>query len=319
MHKKSFKRTALRATTQLKLPQNASTTRFSMTKNTGRLRRPHQATSTTKRWPAPSPQSRIDILLARLASASQLGLLLLAIFGYFYTVLPVYQKSLLDEEIAKKTLALNTMESDLRAKDVELQEKNRSLAKLNESVAKVQKDLGKSKAEIGNLRGKVTTQYSELRPRLAQDFQWLVASLCKLSTVPEGGLADCVESKVMPTANLVALAEVDRRQLLALIRHDNDAIHSSWRTFMQGIQRRKTEVQQMTTDATAKCEQQRASEDYKDRMKKISIDYQCSVDANRASSELIKIQIDEMFSGEKVLASALAAVARKFLSPTGAP
>ncbi len=288
-----------------------------MTKFTGRLGRSHRATSTTKQKPLQLQQSLTDTLLVRLANASQLGLLLLAIFGYFYTVLPVYQKSLLDEEIAKKTLALNAMESNLRAKDIDLLEKNRLLVTLNESVAKAQHNLGKSQAEIGKLRGKVTTQYSELRPRLAQDFQWLVTSLCQLSKVPDGGLADCVEKKVIPTANMDALTETDRMQLLALIRQDNEAIHASWRTFTQALQQRKTEALQKKTEATGKCEEQRTSEDYKDRMKKISIDYQCSIDVNRVDSELIKIKIDEMYAGEKVLTPALAAVVKKFLASTG--
>lgn len=288
-----------------------------MTKFTNRIGRFHRTRSTIKRKQPPLQQSRIDTWLARLANASQLGLLVLAIFGYFYTVLPVYQKTLLDEEIAKKTLALNSMESNLRAKDIELQEKNRSLASLNQSIAKVQDNLGKSQAEIGKLRGEVTTQYSELRPRLAKDFEWLVTSLCKLSKVPDGGLADCVEKKVIPTANMGALTETDRMQLLALTRQYNEAIHASWRTFTQALQQRKTEAQQKKTEAAGKCEEQRTSEDYKDGMKKISIDYQCRIDANRVKSEFLGIQIDEMYAGEKILTPALAIVVKKFLASTG--
>jgi len=54
-----------------------------------------------------------DIWLKRLSHVSQVLLVFLAIFGYFYTVKPVYEKALLDEQIAEKTLELKTMNSDL--------------------------------------------------------------------------------------------------------------------------------------------------------------------------------------------------------------
>ena len=43
--------------------------------------------------------AKLDIAMQRVANGSQIALVILAVFGYFYTVLPVYQKSLLDEEI----------------------------------------------------------------------------------------------------------------------------------------------------------------------------------------------------------------------------
>ncbi|MDT7848285.1 hypothetical protein Q9292_01580 [Methylophilus sp. VKM B-3414] len=55
----------------------------------------------------------IDIWLARLSHLSQLGLLIIAAYGYVYTVLPVYQKSLLDEQIAKKELELKEVQLQL--------------------------------------------------------------------------------------------------------------------------------------------------------------------------------------------------------------
>ena len=54
-----------------------------------------------------------DLWLNRLSSFSQFGLLIIAIIGYFYTVVPLYQKSVLDEEIAKKEIELIEMQKKL--------------------------------------------------------------------------------------------------------------------------------------------------------------------------------------------------------------
>lgn len=51
-------------------------------------------------------QNRIDIWLPRVSHISQLGLLLLTVGGFYFTVIPLYQKALLDEAIARKEIEL---------------------------------------------------------------------------------------------------------------------------------------------------------------------------------------------------------------------
>jgi hypothetical protein len=46
-------------------------------------------------------QNLLDIVLIRGSHISQIALVFLAIFGYFYTVRPIFQKEVLSEEIAK--------------------------------------------------------------------------------------------------------------------------------------------------------------------------------------------------------------------------
>ncbi|MBC7755841.1 MAG: hypothetical protein H7Z20_04195 [Bdellovibrio sp.] len=58
-------------------------------------------------------ESYMDIWHSRFSHFSQIGLLVVAVFGYVYTVLPVYQKSLLDEQIAHKEIELTAMQSKL--------------------------------------------------------------------------------------------------------------------------------------------------------------------------------------------------------------
>lgn len=62
----------------------------------------------------------VDRVAGRLGHFSQFGLLLLAIVGYFYTVVPIYQKSVLEEEIAKKQVQLKDAQQELDARRSEL-------------------------------------------------------------------------------------------------------------------------------------------------------------------------------------------------------
>jgi hypothetical protein len=63
-----------------------------------------------------------DLWLQRLASASQLGVLALGIFGYFYTVLPVFQNQELQEQAAKLELEKSLAEKQLDS--LKLQQNN---------------------------------------------------------------------------------------------------------------------------------------------------------------------------------------------------
>jgi len=56
----------------------------------------------------------------RAANVAQVGLLALAAFGYYYTVIPLYQKALLDEEIAQKSLQIKTQEAQIASTSLRL-------------------------------------------------------------------------------------------------------------------------------------------------------------------------------------------------------
>lgn len=60
--------------------------------------------------------SKVDIWISRASHMSQVGILIIAVFGYFYTIVPIYQKSILDEDIAKKTLELNSLKESIYIK-----------------------------------------------------------------------------------------------------------------------------------------------------------------------------------------------------------
>ena len=66
--------------------------------------------------------SPLDIWLNRLSHLSQIGLLIIAVFGYFYTVVPFYQKSLLDEQIAQKEIELKASKVALEDSYIQIRE-----------------------------------------------------------------------------------------------------------------------------------------------------------------------------------------------------
>lgn len=56
---------------------------------------------------------KVDVFLNRLSHISQVFLVALAVFGYFYTVRPIYQKEILSEDIAKKEVELKIIQKQL--------------------------------------------------------------------------------------------------------------------------------------------------------------------------------------------------------------
>ena len=75
-------------------------------------------TSTTKEDGTPlKHRNRLDAWLRRLSYFAQIGLLVLAIIGYFYTVRPIYQKAVLEEEISRKTIQVHKLEGEIEKKE----------------------------------------------------------------------------------------------------------------------------------------------------------------------------------------------------------
>lgn len=114
--------------------------------------------------------SKIDIWSARAANFSQIGVLALAAFGYVYTVLPVYQKSLLDEEIAKKTLELEKKDKQINEFNQILAERSAELKKLSMDASKAKEEANSAKKNLKTMQGKYSKQYSELRIHLFSQF-----------------------------------------------------------------------------------------------------------------------------------------------------
>lgn len=103
--------------------------------------------------------NRIDVWFARASHGSQVLLLLLGIFGYFYTVLPVYQKSLLDEDIARKTLELRHQETQSLALAAEIEKKKDELRQKDNQVTLVRNIAAAAKSEAKENYSRLRVEY----------------------------------------------------------------------------------------------------------------------------------------------------------------
>lgn len=101
-----------------------------------------------------APIPRLDLNLARASNAAQPLLLLLAVFGYFYTVLPAYQKELLGEQIAAKELELARLQKEISNTSPKIEGLNRQIHDLNERSTKIQGEYLASASAANQLESK---------------------------------------------------------------------------------------------------------------------------------------------------------------------
>lgn len=83
------------------------------------------------------PERRPDIWLTRFANLSQPLLLCLAVFGYFYTVIPVYQKEVLSEQIASKEIELGRLQRAIDATGPTMERLKNERATLEERLERL--------------------------------------------------------------------------------------------------------------------------------------------------------------------------------------
>jgi hypothetical protein len=103
--------------------------------------------------------ARIDQWFNRASQLSQVLLLLLGVFGYFYTVLPLYQKALLDEEIAQKTLELKEMQKRSVALAEQIDRQSQELRAKDKQVLTAQQVAAAAKVEAIENYHKLRVEY----------------------------------------------------------------------------------------------------------------------------------------------------------------
>jgi len=102
----------------------------------------------------------IDVWLARLSHVAQIILVLGALFGYFYTVRPLHQKELLDEEIADKTMKLQTLQKEMEQARVQQESANRVMRELKQERESLGRDIALQQDRLKLTTGTLTrTQY----------------------------------------------------------------------------------------------------------------------------------------------------------------
>ncbi len=98
----------------------------------------------TRAKPRASRDDTIDKWLVRLSHLSQFGLLLFTVGTIYFTVIPLYQKALLEEAIAKREIELRDATALLAAKEKALTATEEILAKLDSDLAKTRDDLARA-------------------------------------------------------------------------------------------------------------------------------------------------------------------------------
>lgn len=107
-------------------------------------------------------QSKIDTYLSRISHVSQFVLVAFAIFGYFYTVRPIYQKELLSEDIASKQVELNSLGQELSKKNQQLKnQKDKEISLLN-NIADLKNSFVLATDELKSIQLQVANSKLEL-------------------------------------------------------------------------------------------------------------------------------------------------------------
>lgn len=177
----------------------------------------------------------VDSWLPRFAHLSQIALVALGVIGYVYTVLPLYQKALLDEEIARKTLELNAKEHqnselsrlighssdelrELKSQLVETQRKvsaaqdalrraehqaSVAIASQREALLKQEEAESSAKAALNEAEVQYTTLRQEVVRNLAARIPFCILvppSKPRLLGLDEGAFRQCIESHLAGSA-----------------------------------------------------------------------------------------------------------------------
>lgn len=107
-------------------------------------------------------QNKLDVFLSRTSHLSQVFLVAFAIFGYFYTVRPIYQKELLSEDIAKKEVELNSLKDELKKSSVILQSNQLAQDGLMNDIKKLKLQYNESEKKLTSINAELSTSIREL-------------------------------------------------------------------------------------------------------------------------------------------------------------
>lgn len=99
----------------------------------------------------------LDTWLSRASNLSQPLLLCLAVFGYFYTVMPVYQKELLSEQIAVREIELTRMKRAIDATGPTIQNLESQRATLETQLLSLQKQRAEAESYVELLKARQST------------------------------------------------------------------------------------------------------------------------------------------------------------------
>ena len=180
---------------------------------------------------SPKPRAlSLDMWLQRAAHLTQVLLLGLGIFGYFYTVRPIHQKEILDEEIAQKRIELREKEKEMRMLAENIRKKSSELDDKDRA-------LGVAKSDARSAKSEARESYSELRIQLLGQFTNRVKDCAQPALkqrLDSGVLKTCPKLLEDATGYLLEKLKMNDRQIfLNEVRKALDGIRPQFEALVQ--------------------------------------------------------------------------------------
>ena len=248
-----------------------------------------------------------------LASLSQTGLLLLAVVGYFYTVRPVYEKALLDEEIAKTKIELRETEKKILDNNQEVTALKLETSKLRSGMRAEASRTKAATRQAQSLQQDLSVQYRELLPRLLNEFESIAFTMCRGRHKTPSDFSTCIEHDVLPTGNLFALRSRDRSELLKNSRAESKKLPGRWEAVSGQYNLAEANVERQLSSKSQRCKELESKENIDTAS--IQLSTQCRMEVLTLNSELFKKKMDRIYAEEAVTSNALKEITSSFYSP----
>jgi hypothetical protein len=136
-----------------------------------------------------------------------------------------------------------------------------------------------------------------------------------MSNSRDTGFAECFQKKVLDDSSLKQiLSPDDLTRLQRIVQSKIPRIQSATAEFWASNTRRKQEVELQAKRVLDRCEQFKRTEDYKDAVKKISIERQCNLERAGIDGDFAQIKLEESSANRSVLFSPLSEIMGEFIN-----
>jgi hypothetical protein len=187
----------------------------------------------------------VDRWCNRAGQLSQVLLLALGVFGYFYTVLPIYQKAVLDEDIAQKTLELREQEKRVATLNGQIANKERELASRDQALSAAS---ARATAAIGEARKNYQLVLTQVVGASVSHLQGC-ASPFSLIDPKDWKLQSCGEEALKKMDTLLGeLRKQDRDLLAAALRKHLTNYQAEFETITKEFNVRQQETKLRTAE-----------------------------------------------------------------------
>lgn len=237
------------------------------------------------------PGSRTNFLgqlLLGVSHLSQIGLLVLAVLGYVYTIKPVYDKAKLDQEIEQKSVELARKSAELEALAASIDAVNKEKALALEGRSRARAEAEESRRQARESLDKWSYQYAELRMQLLSRFISVASATChrtkSLAQRVDQKFSDCALGEALQRSYLDSLTPRDLTSLKRLTvsygaRIDSiEAVHVSKGKQVEAEKALVAENYSACVEAVSKS----------DQFKAIDEKYRCDIARGDAMSEMFK-------------------------------